>query len=80
MDYLIEKYLDKNYKMTIDDYYDGHVSCRKALKSFVIAELLNEVQIIFSLSKEETFKAVNEWWDSKEIPFIQAEMNTKHLQ
>jgi hypothetical protein len=52
MDYLIEKYLDKNYKMSIDDYYDGCVSSRGRLKTFIVTELIAEVEVIFSLSKE----------------------------
>jgi hypothetical protein len=74
MDYLIEKYLDKNYKMSIDDYFDGYVSNRDGLKNFIITELIAEVQVIFSLPKEETFKIVNQWWDSKEIEYIDAEL------
>jgi hypothetical protein len=80
MDYLIVKYLDKNYKMSIDDYYDGCVSSRGRLKTFIVTELIAEVQVIFSLSKEETFKVVNDWWDSKEIQYIDAELKAIKLQ
>lgn len=65
--------------MSIDDYYDGCVSSRSRLKTFIVTELIAEIQVIFSLSKEETFKVVNDWWDSKEIQYIDAELKSINI-
>lgn len=77
MDPLVEKYLNHNYVMQLDDYMHGCVKDVNTNRKRVINDVISEIETIFSFPRAETHKMVNSWWDSKELPYILSEMNTK---
>ena len=74
MDEMITKYLDKNYRMNIDDYYQGCVLDIHTRRNVTVSDLIIVIETIFSLSKDSAFRGVNEWWDAKEKIYIEYEL------
>ena len=74
IDSLIQRYLDKNYRMNIDDYYEGIVVDLHSRETLNQRNLTDYIQSVFGLTQREAEGNINYWWDNKEIPFIRGEL------
>lgn len=74
MESVVRTYLEKNYRMSIDDYFDGCMLDKQTKKEVSIDTIIGEVNKVFSLTKEVSYDIVKKWWDDKEIPYIKGEM------
>jgi hypothetical protein len=71
MEELVVKYLDKNYSMSRANYLSGVVTDKDTNKNLTIVDLYQTIEKVFGVPKT----IVTKWWDRKELPFIQEELN-----
>ncbi len=66
MDEIILKYLNKHYRMTIDDFFDGHMYDRYGIKYVSSGDITLEIKEIFSEPLGFLIELVDDWWEEKE--------------
>ena len=72
---MIYEYLDRTFTMSLADYFAGRAFDTYLNKGVLVTDISDHVEKVFGLSMVESRKIGNKWWDSKEIPFIEQEMD-----
>ena len=82
MNQIVLKYLDDNYKFTLSTYVSYKLRERLSNDDVSLKEVLNQLDIIFSLSEEELRTVFEIWCDKKsiEINNLVVEMQDKIYQ
>jgi len=73
----IKRYLDKSFRMSFNDYSRGVVFDTLKRKYKTVPDITLIVEVIFSISLEDSRSITNEWWDEKEVEWITFEMNSQ---
>jgi hypothetical protein len=74
MEELIIKYLNRTYRMNIDDFHDSCVTDMYNHKSIDKHDVYKTIMTIFDIESKECDKIVHKWWVGKQGPFIEGLM------